>query len=95
MSGSRGSRGSLDPESEFPIIDGTAYIRVDGYFSSDTKTKISFPTSEGYMYYVEHVVDPQSLDESVARAYYREISAGTVFHAIFTSTNVVKKMKKK
>ena len=77
----------------FPTIGGVAHIRVDGYFSSDTKAKIPF-TSTTHNYYVEQVLEPHLLDESATRTYYRKISANsTEFHAIFTSKNVVKKMK--
>lgn len=79
--------------SDFPTIGGVVHVRVDGYFSSDTKTKIPF-TSTTHNYYVEHVVDPHLLDESVTRTYFRKVSVNsTDFHAIFTSKNVVKKMK--
>lgn len=79
--------------SEFPIIGGVAHVRVDGYFSSDTKAKIPF-LSTTHKYYVEHVVEPHLLDESATRTYYRKISANSIdFHTIFNSKNTVKKMK--
>lgn len=85
--------GSPNPDSEFPTIGGIVHVRVDGYFSSDTKTKIPF-VSTTHNYYVEHVVHPHLLDESVSRAYYRKISLNSKdFHAILTSKNVVKKIK--
>ena len=81
----------------FTTIDGKAYVQVHGYFSSDMKKKIPLPESDGYVYLVEHVVDPQSMGEK-SRAYYKRASVGlghhpTLIDAILTSTNFVKKVK--
>ena len=84
------------PTSVFTTIDGKAYIQVDGYFSSDMMKKIPLPESEGYVYLVEHVVEPQSI-VGKSRAYYKRASVGlvdpTLIDAILTSTNFVKKVK--
>lgn len=81
----------MDPEREFPMIDGRVYVRVDGYFSSGTKKKIPFQGTDKYMYYVEHLEG--SSKKVGTRSYYRTISAksGPEFVAIFTSKNEVKK----
>lgn len=72
--------------SEFPIIGGVPCIRVDGYFNQHNKTKVPF-TSTTHNYYVEHVDEPQHLDESETKL------GGTELHAIIMSKNTVKKMK--
>lgn len=86
----------MDPAVEFPVIDGVDYVRVDGYFSSDTKERIPFSKEESYVYYVEHVHDSKKLCDKyaarTARSYYRKLCSGA--HAILTSYNVVKKVKK-
>lgn len=76
----------------FTTIGGKDYVEAHGYFSVNTRRKIPFPESAGYIYLVEHVADVESIDES--RAYYRQVSVGSTFiDAVFTSTNVVKKVK--
>lgn len=84
-----------DPEVEFPKFGDAVFVRVDGYFTSG-KAKIPFKSSDDkptHLYYVEHVVDSRGILDP--RTYYRKISSksGTEFHAIFTSNNVVKKVK--
>lgn len=83
------------PGTEFPEFDGVVYVRIDGYFSSDTKTKIPFESTT-HEYYVEHVADPKILDPEHIRTYYRKVPMSSVqeYHAVFTSKNVVKKVKK-
>lgn len=80
----------------FTTIDGKAYVHVDGYFSSDMKTKIPFDKSGGHEYLVRHMVNPESILPGDSRAYYRRTSVGvghpTPIDAIFTSTNFVKKV---
>jgi len=77
----------------FTMIDGKAYVKVDGYFRSDMEKKIPFDKSGGYEYLVEHVVEPHSMGVP-SRAYYRKASVGSsVIDVVLTSKNAVKKVK--
>ena len=87
---------AFDLDSEFPVINGIVYARIDGYFSVKMKTDIPC-TSTTHNYYVQYAMKPETVRETLyagqMRFYYRTMLDG--YHAVFRSDNVVMKMSKR
>lgn len=86
----------MNIDHEFPVFGKEVHVRVNGYFTASYE-KFSFPTDDGYMYFVKHLDNTSGIPQDNIRTYFRNISPSgkANFQAILRSTNVVKRMKVK